>query len=66
MKKILQRILNMLMLLSVAYALILPLGYGRTEADGIIAFFLGITSILITNYVLFGNLTLWNKTEKDE
>ena len=66
MKKVLQRTLNMLMLLSVAYALILPFGYLRTEADGIIALFVGLTSILITNYILFGKITLWNKIEKDE
>lgn len=66
MNKIFQRTLNIITLLSVVSGLTLPLGYGQTLADGIGILFVGLVFVLITNYIFFGKITLWNRIEKDE
>jgi len=66
MKKIFQRSLNIITLLTVVSGLTIPLGYGQTLADGIGILFVGLTLVLITNYIFFGKITLWNRIEKDQ
>ena len=66
MKQVFQRILNIVMLLTVVSGLCIPLGYGQTLADGIGILLVGVVFVLISNYIFFGKVTLWNRIEKDE
>lgn len=66
MKQVFQRILNIVMLLTIVSGVSIPFGYGQTLADGIGILFAGFICVLISNYVFFGKITLWNRFEKDE
>ena len=64
MKKAVQRAMNILMLIIVAYALMLP--FFDLLSTGVGLLFAGLVFVLITNYIFFGRLTLWHKQDKEK
>lgn len=66
MKKILQRILNVITLMAVVTGVTMSFGNGSTIKDGIGMLFIGLCFVLVLNYIFFGKITIWNKIERDE
>jgi hypothetical protein len=64
MKKVFQRLLNLITVLAVVAAVISFFG-----KEGLLALLwlgFGFFVVLTSNYVFFGKITLWNRFEKDE
>lgn len=68
MKKIFQRALNTLTLLTIALAIFLTTEANSHKVLEVFAMVLGFGFIvvLIANYVFFGVIALWHKIDKDE
>jgi hypothetical protein len=65
--KVLQRTINVIAVLFLALSLYLPFDVVGDKLDAFLRIFgTGIVFILVTNYIVFGKITLWHKTEKGE
>lgn len=67
MMKILQRTINVIAVLFLAFALYLPFDVVGDKLDAFLRVLgTGIVFVLVTNYIVFGKITLWHRTEKGE
>jgi hypothetical protein len=64
--KILQRSVNVIAILFLAFSLYLPFDVVGDKLSAFLKVFgIGVVLVLIANYIFFGKLTLWNRVKRD-
>ena len=67
MMKIIQRTINVIAILFLSFALYLSFDVVDDKLDAFLRVIgTGIAFVLVTNYIVFGKITLWHRTEKGE
>ncbi len=65
--KILQRTVNIIAVLFLAFSLYLPFDVVGDKLSAFLKVFgTGVVLVLVVNYILFGKLTIWNKVKQGE